>query len=177
MPANLFDYETPGYRRVKSSAVQFVHAMKLGPQPGHYRKEPGGQESFYGSYHGLHILDLFGELDAFTEAELDTWADYFRENQSEHGFFTTDPDLRRRRLTLDAMEPHWHATRGHLWALRVLDRPPTFSLRFLEPLLDPKYFIAGSGDTTGAIPGQPATRCSPAARRFRAARLVRRIPG
>jgi len=138
MVVTLFDHETPGYGRVKSTALHFVEAMKFGHEPGRYRKEPSGPESFYGSYHGLHILDLFGELDTCPQAEQEAWADYFRANQSEHGFFTTDRDLRARPLAIGALEPHWHATRGHLWALRILGRPPRFPLTFLEPLLEPR---------------------------------------
>jgi hypothetical protein len=137
MTKPLFAGETEGYRRVKATALSFVRAMKFGEWPGRYRKEPGGPESFYGSYHGLHVLDLFGALEAFSPAELDAWADYLRDSQSEYGFFAADPAVRSRPLAIDDMEPYWHTTRGHLWALRILERPPRFPLRFLEPLLDP----------------------------------------
>ena len=132
----LFSYETPGYRQVKASALRFVEAMKLGEELWRYRKEPGGPESFYGSYHALHILDMFGALDTLSDQQREDWADYLRGAQSEHGFFTSDSERRTAVLELDAMEPYWHYTRGHLWALRILDRPPRFPFRFIEPLLD-----------------------------------------
>ncbi|MEN6495503.1 MAG: hypothetical protein ABFD16_14575, partial [Thermoguttaceae bacterium] len=134
----MFSYETAGYQRVKQSALDFVLAMKVGEEPGRYRKEPGGDESFYGSYHGLHILDLFGELDAMPAADLDTWAECFLSRQSEYGFFAADPAVRKQSLTLTDMESHWHFTRGNLWSLRLLNRPPRHPLRFIDPLLEPK---------------------------------------
>jgi hypothetical protein len=73
----MFSYETPGYQRVKQSALNFVRSMKVGDEPGRYRKEPGGDDSFYGSYHGLHIIDMFGELQSFSQADQDTWAEVF----------------------------------------------------------------------------------------------------
>ena len=133
----LFSYETDGYRRVKQSALKFVDAMRLGPEPWRIRKEPGGSESFYGSYHALHVLDMFGAMDQFSAAELDGWADYIRRDQAEHGYFAADVAVRGRPLSLDEMEPYWHVTRGHLWALRILNRPPSHALTFAEPLLDP----------------------------------------
>ncbi len=42
MTTPMFDYETPGYRRIKETSLRYVHGMKLGDQPGRYRKEPGG---------------------------------------------------------------------------------------------------------------------------------------
>jgi len=138
MPRPMFPTETPDYRRVKQSALAFVDAMKLGDAPGRYRKEPRGDESFYGSYHALHVLDLFGELDRFSSDDLDRWADYVAGDQSRHGFFAASPDTRAERPGIDDMEPHWHATRGHLWALRILDRAPRHALAFLEPLVDAK---------------------------------------
>jgi hypothetical protein len=136
MTAPLFARETDGYRRLRATSLNFVRAMKLGGLPGRYRKEPGGPESFYGSYHGLHVLDLFGQLDELSRDELDGWADYIRDGQSESGFFAADPTVRSRPQQIDGLEPYWHTTRGHLWALRLLDRPPRYPLTFLEPLLD-----------------------------------------
>ena len=137
MTAPMFSSETPGYQRVKSSALRFVEAMKLGDVPGRYRKEPGGAESFYGSYHALHVLDLFGRRESLPQAELDAWTDYLRQDQSEAGFFAASPEVRGRSLSIEQLEPYWHTTRGHLWALRLVDRPPVHPLRFLEPLLEP----------------------------------------
>lgn len=138
MTRPLFDYETEGYRRVKASSLEFVRAMSIPGAPGRHRKEPGGGESFYGSYHGLHILDMFGEPGGTSAEDLESWADYIRVDQSPVGFFAGTEDARSRDLSIDDMEPYWHYTRGHLWALRILDRAPRYPLRFLEPLLDPQ---------------------------------------
>lgn len=138
MTTPMFDDETPGYRRIKETSLRYVRAMKLGDRPGRYRKEPGGDESFYGSYHGAHVLDLFGELHDLPPGDLDEWADYIRAGQSEYGVFAGSSERRAVRPDLDGLEPYWHITRGHLWALRVLDRPPNHSLQFVEPLLDAK---------------------------------------
>ncbi|MBN1346388.1 MAG: hypothetical protein JXQ73_27115 [Phycisphaerae bacterium] len=136
MTLPLFDTAMPGYDRVKASALRFVEAMKLGEAPWRYRKEPGGGESFYGSYHALHVLDMFGGLGSLSEQERDGWAGYICAHQSEDGLFRAAPQRNRTDSTIDSVEPHWHYTRGHLWALRILDRPPRYPLRFIEPLLD-----------------------------------------
>jgi hypothetical protein len=136
MSRPLFDIPTAGYERVKASALRFVAAMKLSGSPWLFRKEPGGGESFYGSYHALHILDMFGGLDSLSERERDGWADYIGADQSEDGLFRTGPRQDRMDASVDSWEPHWHCTRGHLWALRILDRAPRYRPRFLEPLLD-----------------------------------------
>ncbi len=138
MTVPLFDYETPGYERIKETSLRYVHGMKWGDRPGRYRKEPDGDESFYGSYHGAQVLDLFGQLTAFSTDELDEWADYIRDDQSEYGLFAGSPELRAQRPKLDGLEPYWHVTRGHLWALRILHRAPRYPLEFIEPLLDAK---------------------------------------
>lgn len=130
--------ETEGYRRVRQSALRFVEAMHLGPEPFRFRKEPGGEQSFYGSYHALHVLDMFGELDRLTDAERDAWAGYINRDQAEQGFYASDDTLRSARLELSDMEPYWHYTRGHLWALRILGRPSRYRLAFVERLLEPK---------------------------------------
>jgi len=136
MNHTLFDTATPGYGQVKASALRFVEAMKLGESPWQYRKEPGGSESFYGSYHGLHILDIFGALDALSEEDRNGWADYICADQSEDGLFRSPSVGEQTDSGIDSLEPHWHYTRGHLWALRILDRPPRYPLRVLESLLD-----------------------------------------
>ena len=138
MTHRLFDHETDGYRRIKTSALDFVRTMRIPGASGRYRKEPGGGESFYGSYHGLHVLDMFGELGGISAEDLESWADYIRADQSPNGFFAGTEASRSRELSIDAMEPYWHYTRGHLWALRILDRAPRYPLCFLEPLLDPQ---------------------------------------
>ncbi len=136
MTVPMFEDAAPGYERVKASALRFVEAMKLGQLPWLYRKEPGGTESFYGSYHGLHILDLFGALDSLSDQDRDAWAEYVNRDQSEDGVYRVGTQPEKPDWAIDSLEPHWHYTRGHLWALRILDRPPRFPLRFLEPLLD-----------------------------------------
>lgn len=136
MTVTLFNTTTPGYERVKASALRFVEQMKLGEEPWLYRKEPGGGESFYGSYHGLHILDMFGALESLSDQDRDGWADYICRDQSEDGLFSHGDRAQSTDSLLSSIEPHWHYTRGHLWALRILDRPPRYPLRFLEPLLD-----------------------------------------
>jgi hypothetical protein len=136
MTLPLFSVTTPGYERVKASALRFVERMKLGEAPWSYRKEPGGNESFYGSYHGLHILDMFGALDTLSDHDRDAWAEYICHDQSEDGLFRNGPMQPAVDFDIDMVEPHWHYTRGHLWALRILNRAPRYALRFLEPLLD-----------------------------------------
>lgn len=136
MNHRLFDTATAGYEQVKASALRFVEAMRLGESPWLFRKEPGGDESFYGSYHALHILDMFGGLDSLSEQERDGWADYICADQSEDGLFRAGSRQDRIDSSIDSFEPHWHYTRGHLWALRILHRPPRYRPRFLEPLLD-----------------------------------------
>jgi len=132
----MFAAETPGYRRIKATTLNFVRNMQLGELPGRYRKEPGGAENFYGSYHALHILDLFGELDILPLAVRDAWAEYFLTRQTKHGFFAADANLFTQPLKIADLNPYWHFTRGNLWALRLLNRAPRYPLGFLEPLLD-----------------------------------------
>ena len=136
MTLSSLDTAIPGYDRVKASALRFVEAMKLGESPWLYRKEPGGTESFYGSYHALHILDMFGALDSLSDRDRDEWAEYICADQSDDGLFHTSSQRKATDSGIDSVEPYWHTTRGHLWALRILNRPPRHPLRFLEPLLD-----------------------------------------
>ncbi len=136
MTSPSFDTAAAGYERVKATALRFVEAMNADESPWRYRKEPGGSESFYGSYHALHALDMIGALEALSEQERDGWAEYINADQSEDGLFRTASQEDPADSSIDSLEPHWHYTRGHLWALRILDRPPRHRLRFLEPLLD-----------------------------------------
>ncbi len=130
--------ETSGYRRIREVTLRFVRAMKLGETVGVYRKEPGGEESLYGSYHAAHILDMFGELSQLSEVDRDRWAEQFQYKQTAQGYFSNSPADRDLARGLDDLEPVWHLTRGCLWALRILDRRPLGELRFLDPLLDAK---------------------------------------
>jgi hypothetical protein len=127
------------YQRIKQTSLNFANAMKIGEKPGLYRKEEDGDESFYGSYHAAHILDLFGELEKLSAREIDIWAEYFQQRQTEQGYFSSEPSKRR---SISELEPIWHYTRGNIWALRILGRKATHPFRFIEPLLDAKalYF-------------------------------------
>ena len=136
MTTSLPDKAAAGYERVKANALGFVEAMKLGESPWRYRKEAGGSESFYGSYHALHVLDMFGALESLSEQERDGWAEYLCADQSEDGLFRTASQSDAADSSIGSLEPDWHYTRGHLWALRILDRPPRHRLRFIEPLLN-----------------------------------------
>lgn len=127
---------TPGYRRIKQTALNFVNAMKMGDKPGVYRKEVADGESFYGSYHAAHILDLFGELPKIPDHERMTWAAQFIDRQTPQGYFSANPADQNRHRTPEELEPVWHYTRGNLWALRLLNVKPKYELAFLEPLLD-----------------------------------------
>uniref|UniRef100_UPI0035948535 hypothetical protein n=1 Tax=Persicitalea sp. TaxID=3100273 RepID=UPI0035948535 len=133
--------QNPGYQRIKETSLNFVRAMKMGAAPGEstpgiYGKEAGEGESFYGSYHAAHVLDLFEELTNLPAAELDIWAEQFQRRQTEQGYFSGNPTDGNRVRSLSEMEPVWHYTRGNIWALRVLGRKPERELRFLEPLLN-----------------------------------------
>lgn len=126
----------PGHQRIKQTSLNFVRAMKMGAAPGVYRKEAGEGESFYGSYHAAHVLDLFGELTNRPAAELDTWAEQFQRRQTAQGYFSGNKLDFDRVRSLAEMEPVWHYTRGNIWALRVLGRKPERELSFLEPLMN-----------------------------------------
>ena len=55
--------ETEGYRKVKANAMAYLQAMKVGSEPGIYKKEACETgPSTYGSYHATQVLSLFGEL-------------------------------------------------------------------------------------------------------------------
>ncbi|KAA0988786.1 hypothetical protein [Dyadobacter aurulentus] len=130
------DINTPGFERIKQTSLNFVNAMKIGDTPGIYRKEKGDGESFYGSYHAAHILDLFGELPKFSDEEKAIWAQQFQDRQTDQGYFSSKKEDKTRFRTLEEMEPVWHYTRGNIWAMRVLGVKPEKEFAFLEPLLD-----------------------------------------
>ncbi|GAA4302468.1 hypothetical protein [Compostibacter hankyongensis] len=127
---------TPGYDQIKQTTLRFVEAMKIGDKPGIYRKEAGEDESFYGSYHAAHILDLFGELSLLPETTRRQWAELFRQRQTQQGYFSGKADDVRRVRSLEELEPVWHYTRGNIWALRILGYPAAQELQFAMPLLD-----------------------------------------
>ncbi|GAB2799475.1 hypothetical protein GCM10027275_51650 [Rhabdobacter roseus] len=127
---------TPGYQRIKQTSLNFVNAMKMGDKPGIYQKEAGEGESFYGSYHAAHVLDLFGELSTYPQTYREEWAEQFRQRQTEQGYFSKHVSDQKRIRTIEELEPVWHYTRGNIWALRVLGCKPERELAFVEPLLD-----------------------------------------
>lgn len=126
-----------GFDRIKETTLNFVHSMKLGEEIGVYQKEQHGGASLYGSYHGLHALDLFGEVpdDPAFRAQ---WARIFQSLQTEWGFFAPNPSGETER-TPQEMDRLWHYTRGNLWALRLLGVKPDHSFKFLEPFFDAGY--------------------------------------
>ncbi len=132
---------TSGYERIKQTALNYVAAMKVGAVPGRYKKERAETEpGLYGSYHAAQILDLFDALGRFSEADIDTWAQFFQEKQCDQGYFTNRPEevTANEPRVLRQMDPVWHNTRGMIWALRVLNRRPLKPLAFMEPFMDPK---------------------------------------
>ncbi len=128
-----------GYQHIKNVSLNFVNAMKLGDHPSIYQKEAGGGESFYGCYHALHILDIFNELGEYSNSQLDQWANYFQNEQTDFGFFTNKLALKNKALIGRDLDPVWHYTRGHIWSYRILDRQPEISLQFVEPFVEADY--------------------------------------
>jgi|SRR6218665_163549 len=128
--------ETAEYKRIKNVSLNFVNAMKIGDKPGIYRKEAGEGESFYGSYHAAHVLDLFGELDKISEEDKQVWAQNFLNRQTAQGYFSANPADHTRVVSIAEMEPYWHYTRGNIWALRLLGIRPGHSFDFIQPLLN-----------------------------------------
>ena len=126
-----------GYEEVRRTALRFVEKMKVGDGIGDYEKEAGGGSSLYGSYHGLHVLDLFGEAPQ-DDTTREAWSQRFRRLQTRWGFFAADPENQRSR-TPEEMDPLWHYTRGNVWSLRILGKRPDYPLSFLEPFFDSGY--------------------------------------
>ncbi len=83
---NNMNQNSDGFNRIKEVSLNFVRSMKIGDKPGIYRKEAGEGESFYGSYHAAHILDLFGELVKLPVAEKEIWAANFIARQTRQGY-------------------------------------------------------------------------------------------
>lgn len=129
--------ETEGYRQLKKMALAFVDAMKLGNEPGAYKKEAGETEaSTYGAYHAAIILSLFDELKKNSQEDIDRWAMRINALQCGNGYFSNRPGDKNRARGIDSLDPVWHFTRGMLWTLYVLNRKPERELTFLEPLLN-----------------------------------------
>ena len=82
--------ETEGYRKLKANAMAFVNAMKVGDEPGAYKKEAcENGPSTYGSYHATQVLSLFGELQKMPKKDLDAWAERIKALQiGGNGFFS-----------------------------------------------------------------------------------------
>jgi len=132
----MIDVDTSGFERIKRTSLNYVRAMKIGDRPGIYRKEIAEGESFYGSYHAAHILDLFGELSEIPLADREEWARQFQKRQTAQGYFSGKESDFSRVRSIEDMEPVWHYTRGNIWALRVLGVKPEREFSFLEPLMN-----------------------------------------
>ncbi len=129
--------ETNGYKRIKTTSLQFVSAMKIGEHPGVYSKEQGAGESFYGSYHAAHVLDLFGELESLSPEHKQNWAQQFLSRQTTQGYFSGNTNDHHRYRKIEELDSILHYTRGNIWALRLLNAKPVHPFTFIEPLLDP----------------------------------------
>ncbi len=131
--------ESCGYQRIKKASMQYVAVSKIGDKPGVYSKWLGDEESFYGSYHAAHILDMFRELEKLTPQHIDAWAENILKYQSKYGHFATKEELMDKEFKLlEEMDPILHSTRGAIWTLRVLNRKPRFEFSFFEQLLNAK---------------------------------------
>jgi hypothetical protein len=125
-----------GFAEIKAAALRFVTSMKIGDEPGKYKKEILETEpSTYGMYHSAQILDMFGELSEFDSGYIDKWADLVNSYQCDSGYFSNKDRHRDKSRVLRGMDPVWHFTRGMIWTLRVLNRKPKKELTFLEPFL------------------------------------------
>lgn len=128
---------TEGYEQLKKMALAFLAQMKVGEEPGAYKKEARETgPSTYGSYHAAIILSLFNELEKLKSEDLDRWAARINALQCANGYFSNSPEDRERARGIEELDPVWHFTRGMLWTLYVLGRKPEKELTFLEPFLD-----------------------------------------
>gem|GEM_PF-797054 len=117
--------------------MNYVAANKIGNRPGVYSKWLGEGESFYGSYHAAHILDMFGELEKLPPKDIDAWAGNILQYQSKYGHFSTKDEWKEKEFRLpEEMDAILHSTRGAIWTLRVLNRKPRYEFRFFEQLLN-----------------------------------------
>lgn len=131
--------ESDGYQRIKTIALSYVQAMKIGSEPGSYKKEESDTApSAYGAYHAAHILDMFGELKKLPQDALDAWARRINGYQCDSGYYSNKQGDKNKQRSMDQMEPAWHFTRGMLWTLRVLGKKPERDLSFMEPFLHKK---------------------------------------
>ncbi|MDD4082927.1 MAG: hypothetical protein PHD05_06090 [Sphaerochaetaceae bacterium] len=134
------DYkEGEGYQQIKDNAISLVNSLEIKNKLGFYKKDPTEEHSsMYGTYHAVHILDMFGCLDSYSEKQKDNFAKIINDTQGEQGYFINNPNGRNNPRSVSQLDPIWHFTRGMIWTLRVLKRKSHYDLSFLEPLLSKK---------------------------------------
>ena len=126
-----------GYYQLRDMAISFVNAMKVGDEPGAYKKEACETgPSTYGAYHAAIILSLFDELKNFSSSDIDRWAQRINSLQCANGYYSNHPEDKQRERGIDRLDSVWHFTRGMLWTLYVLGRKPEKELSFMEPFLN-----------------------------------------
>jgi len=134
--------ESIGYKKLKSYAMAFVQAMKVGDEPGAYKKEACETgPSTYGSYHATQVLSLFGELQKMPIKDRDVWAERIKKLQvGANGYFSNKSGDVGKNRVLRELDPVWHFTRGMIWCLRTLgsEYRPDKELGFVEPFLNKK---------------------------------------
>lgn len=129
-----------GYEKLRRMALAFVDEMKVGDEPGAYKKEAcETSPSTYGAYHAAIILSLFDELKNFDSDYIDRWASRINSLQCANGYYSNHPEDNSRSRSACELDSVWHFTRGMLWTLYVLGRKPEKELSFLEPFLDKKF--------------------------------------
>ncbi|MBQ1836651.1 MAG: hypothetical protein II129_06370, partial [Paludibacteraceae bacterium] len=80
---------TAGYTTLKTMALAFVDRMKVGEEPGAYRKEASETgPSTYGAYHAAIIYSLFDELAGFSSGDIDRWAQRINMLQCANGYYS-----------------------------------------------------------------------------------------
>ena len=129
--------ETEGYLLLKKMALSFVEQMKVGEEPGAYKKEAcETTPSTYGAYHAAIILSLFNELKKKDNQYLDLWAKRINKLQCANGYFSNRIEDQTRERGINELNSVWHFTRGMLWTLYVLGRKPEKELLFLDRFLN-----------------------------------------
>ncbi len=130
----------PGYLQIKEMALAFVKQMKIGTEPGAYKKEERETEaSTYGCYHAAVILSLFDELKKYDTGYINRWAERINSMQCGNGYYSNNLKNRDKDRTPEQMDPVWHFTRGMLWTLYILKRAPEKPLDFLDPFLSKSF--------------------------------------
>lgn len=132
--------ESEGYKRLKANALNFVKQMKVGEEPGAYKKEACETgSSSYGAYHATQIMSLFGQLQKLPKEELSAWAERIKAYQiGGNGYFSNHKQDEGRHRQLRELDPVWHFTRGMIWTLRTLgdEYKADRCLDFVEPFLN-----------------------------------------